>query len=123
MKHCFLAFDLGATSGRSVLGILENDRIEIKELTRFPNSIVELHGKYYWNIMSLYQSLKEGMMACRKEGVVPESIGIDTWGVDVVPVADDGSLLSMPRAYRDPYTVGVPERFFERISKEKVYEK
>lgn len=123
MKHYFLAFDLGATSGRSVLGILENDRIEIKELTRFPNSIVELHGKYYWNIMSLYQSLKEGMMACRKEGVVPESIGIDTWGVDVVPVADDGSLLSMPRAYRDPYTVGVPERFFERISKEKVYEK
>ncbi len=48
-KHIFLAFDLGATSGRSILGVLENGKVEIKELTRFPNGIIELHGKYYWN--------------------------------------------------------------------------
>ena len=49
-KHYFLAFDLGATSGRSMLGMLEGDKFEIRELTRFPNAIMELHGKYYWNI-------------------------------------------------------------------------
>lgn len=123
MKHYFLAFDLGATSGRSVLGILEDGKIEIKELTRFPNGIVELHGKYYWNMMGLYQAIKEGLHACHREGVTPQTIGIDTWGVDVVPIAEDGSILGMPRSYRDPYTAGMPERYFEKISRKKVYEK
>ena len=122
-KHIFLAFDLGATSGRSILGTVADGKVEIKELTRFPNAVTELHGKYYWNLMGLYQALREGLVACNKEGIVPESIGIDTWGVDVVPVAEDGSILSMPRAYRDPYTVGMPERYFEKVSREKVYEK
>ena len=122
-KHIFLAFDLGATSGRSILGTVADGKVEIKELTRFPNAVTELHGKYYWNLMGLYQALREGLVACNKEGIVPESIGIDTWGVDVVPIGEDGSILSMPRAYRDPYTVGMPERFFEKVSREKVYEK
>ncbi len=122
-KHTFLAFDLGATSGRSIIGTLIDGKIELKELTRFPNGIVELHGKYYWNLTGLYQALKEGLVACSREGIVPESIGIDTWGVDVVPIAEDGSILSMPRAYRDPYTVGMPEKYFEKISREKVYQK
>ena len=122
-KHIFLAFDLGATSGRSILGTLADGKIEIKELTRFPNGIIELHGKYYWNLTGLYLALKEGLVACRKEGVVPTSIGIDTWGVDVVPIGEDGSILSMPRAYRDPYTTGMPERFFEKKSREEVYQK
>ena len=122
-KHIFLAFDLGATSGRSILGTVADGKVEIKELTRFPNAVTELHGKYYWNLMGLYQALREGLVACNKEGVVPESIGIDTWGVDVVPIAEDGSILSMPRAYRDPYTVGMPEKYFEKISKEVVYDK
>ena len=122
-KHIFLAFDLGATSGRSILGTVADGKVEVKELTRFPNAVTELHGKYYWNLMGLYQALREGLVACNKEGIVPESIGIDTWGVDVVPIGEDGSILSMPRAYRDPYTVGMPERFFEKVSREKVYEK
>lgn len=122
-KHVFLAFDLGATSGRSVIGTLEGGKVEIRELTRFPNGIIELHGKYYWNLTGLYQALKEGLAACAREGIVPRSVGVDTWGVDVVPVAADGSILSMPRAYRDPYTAGAPERFFERIPREEVYRK
>ena len=122
-KHIFLAFDLGATSGRSILGTLADGKIEIKELTRFPNGIIELHGKYYWNLTGLYLALKEGLVACRKEGVVPTSIGIDTWGVDVVPIGEDGSILSMPRAYRDPYTTGMPERFFDKKSREEVYQR
>ena len=122
-KYIFLAFDLGATSGRSILGVLEDGKVAIKELTRFLNGITELHGKYYWNLTGLYQALKDGLKACSREGITPHSIGIDTWGVDVVPIAEDGSILSMPRAYRDPYTVGAPERFFQKIPREKVYDK
>ena len=119
----FLAFDLGATSGRSVVGTLRDGKLEIRELTRFPNSIVELHGKYYWNLLGLYEHLKEGLSAAVSEGIVPDSIGIDTWGVDVVPVAEDGSILAMPRAYRDPYTDGAPEAYFEILPREVVYDK
>ena len=122
-SYNFLAFDLGATSGRSVIGTLQNVKIEIRELTRFPNGIMELHGKFYWNLLGLYEHLKEGLLACVKEGITPDSIGIDTWGVDVVAIGGDGSILGMPRAYRDPYTEGAQERFFEIIPREEVYDK
>ena len=57
-KYNFLAFDLGATSGRTLLGTLCNGKIETKELTRFPNAIVEVNGKFYWDLLSLYLSLR-----------------------------------------------------------------
>ena len=119
----FLSFDLGATSGRSVIGTLRNGKIETRELTRFPNGIVELHGKFYWNLLGLYEHLKEGLVACAREGITPDSIGIDTWGVDIVPIGTDGSILGMPRAYRDPYTDGAPAKFFEIVPREVVYDK
>ena len=110
-SYIFLAFDLGATSGRSVVGTLQNGKIEMRELTRFANGIVELHGKFYWNLFGLYEHLKEALVTCAREGITPDSIGVDTWGVDVVPIGEDGSILGMPRAYRDPYTEGAPEKF------------
>ena len=119
----FLAFDLGATSGRSVVGTLQNGKIEIRELTRFPNGITTINGKCYWNLLGLFESIKQGLAACAREGVKPHSIGIDTWGVDVVPIGEDGSILGMPRAYRDPYTDGAPERYFEIVPREEVYDK
>lgn len=120
-NYTFLAFDLGATSGRSVLGTLRDGKIEINELTRFPNAIFALHGKYYWNLTGLYEHIKEGLAECAKRGITPTSIGIDTWGVDIVPIGKDGSILGMPRAYRDPYTEGAPEALFEIIPREEVY--
>ena len=122
-NYTFLAFDLGATSGRSVIGKLCNGKIEIKEFTRFPNQFFELHGKCYWNLASLYEHIKQGLAKCAAEGIVPVSVGIDTWGVDVVPIGRDGSILGMPRAYRDPYTEGAPEEFFKLIERDKVYDK
>lgn len=120
-QYNFLAFDLGATSGRSVLGRFVNGKFEISELTRFSNQIVELHGKYYWNLFGLYEALKAALVVCAQKGVTLDSIGIDTWGVDVVPLGEDGTILGMPRAYRDPYTEGAPERYFQKISREEVY--
>jgi len=120
-QHHFLAFDLGATSGRAILGTLDGTRFEMKELTRFPNAIVELHGKFYWNVFGLYESLKEGLKACAAQGIALTSIGIDTWGVDFGYIGKDGTILGMPRAYRDPYINGASEEYFKLIPREEVY--
>jgi len=121
-KNYFLAFDLGATSGRSILGVFDGVNFEMKELTRFPNAILELHGKFYWDIFGLYKSLKEGLTECARQGIKLTSIGIDTWGVDFGYVGKDGTILGLPRAYRDPYTDGAPEDYFKIVPKDKVYE-
>ncbi len=118
----FLAFDLGATSGRSILATLDKDKLDMKELTRFPNIILPMNGKYYWNIYSLYDAMRAGLVAAGKEGVTIDAIGIDTWGVDIVCFGKDGSPLGCPRAYRDPYTDGAPENYFKLIPRKEVYE-
>jgi rhamnulokinase len=116
-----LAFDLGATSGRSILGAFDGVDFEMRELTRFANTLVELHGRYYWNVFGLYESLKEGLRACSREGIELTSIGVDTWGVDFGYIGRDGSIVGMPRAYRDPYTDGAPEAFFRLVPRDEVY--
>ena len=120
-KYNFLAFDIGATSGRAVLGTLVGDKFEMQELHRFPNAIMELHGKYYWDIYRLYDALKESLTICARRNLLPDSIGIDTWGVDFGYLAEDGTLLGLPRAYRDPYTDGAPEEYFQRVPRSEVY--
>lgn len=118
----FLAFDLGATSGRTILGSLENGRLQMKELTRFPNQMLQIGHHFHWNIFSLFEHLKAGLAAARAEGVEITSIGIDTWGVDFALIAEDGSIIGIPYAYRDPHTNGIPEKYFEIIPREKVYD-
>ena len=118
----FLAFDLGATSGRSILGTIEQGRLQMKELTRFPNQILQIGNHFHWNIYALFEHLKAGLVAAKNEGIEITSIGIDTWGVDFVLLAEDGSILGAPYAYRDPHTIGAPEKYFEIVTREKVYE-
>ncbi len=118
----FFALDLGATSGRSIIATLQDGKITLKELTRFPNKIIRVGDKYFWNIYSLFEELKNGLRVAASEGIQIDSIGIDTWGVDFVYVAEDGSLLNLPRAYRDPYTNGIPEEYFTKVPKKEVYD-
>ena len=120
-KHSFLAFDCGATSGRAVLATFCKETFEMKEVYRFPSGIIELGGKYYWDVLAIYQHFLNCLKELGRQGIVPVSIGIDTWGVDFGFVADDGSLLGYPRAYRDPYTEGIPEKVFETIPREELY--
>ena len=122
MKNAsFLAFDLGATSGRSILGTIENGQLRMKELTRFPNQILQIGEHFHWNIYSLFEHLKAGLAEAKKERVAITSIGIDTWGVDFALLGKDSSLLGAPYAYRDPHTQGMPEKIFEIINRKKVY--
>lgn len=121
-KTHFLAFDIGASSGRAILGTLEGHRLELKEIHRFRNQMMLLHGHYHWNIYSLFSELKTGLALCiRQERIQPDSIGIDTWGVDFGLVTRDGFLAGLPFAYRDHRTDHAMEQFFEKMDAEMTY--
>lgn len=120
-KH-YIAVDLGATSGRVILGTLTGDSLELEELARFPNNIVRVAGHYYWDLYALYFEIIGGLRAAAIRGIKPQSIGIDTWGVDIALFDKNNMLLGSPFSYRDPHTEGEPERFFEKVSRERVYE-
>ena len=119
----FMAVDLGATSGRTILGSLQNGKLEQEELTRFANPIIQLGRHFYWDIYALYNEIIRGLKTAADRRVELTSVGIDTWGVDFVCVGKDGHLLRNPYSYRDPHTEGAMEAYFQRIPKEKVYEK
>jgi len=119
--HNFLAFDCGATSGRAVLATFGDGSFEMKEVYRFPSGIIEVGGKYFWDVLAIYEHFRKCLADLGRQGIEIESIGIDTWGVDFGFVAADGSLLGNPRAYRDPYTEGIPEKVFGIIPREELY--
>ena len=121
MKRTFLAFDCGATSGRAVLASFEDGSFSMEEVYRFPNQVLDVGGRYYWNVWSIYEHFVTCLRQLGQRGVRMDSIGIDTWGVDFGCIASDGSLLGLPRAYRDPYTAGVPEQVFKIIPREELY--
>ncbi|MCD8388441.1 MAG: rhamnulokinase [Bacteroidales bacterium] len=123
MEKHYIAVDLGATSGRTILASVESDQVKMQEINRFPNHLIQAGSHYYWDIFELYRNILVGLKKVAEMGVKPESIGIDTWGVDFVMVGADGNLLSLPISYRDPHTDGMPERLFKTIPAEKVYDK
>jgi rhamnulokinase len=120
-KH-FLAFDLGASSGRAILGTLKDDQLELLEIHRFVNQMQLINGHYFWNIFNLFNELKTGLKKCVKDyEIQPESIGIDTWGVDFAHLTREGLILSLPFAYRDSRTQTSMDDLFRLIPREEVY--
>jgi rhamnulokinase len=121
-KRYFLGFDLGASSGRAMLGTLENNKLELTEIHRFSNQMQLINGHYFWNIFSLFSELKTGLRKCIREfGIQPESIGIDTWGVDFVHLNKEGFILSLPFAYRDSRTNTSMKDLFQLVPEKEVY--
>ncbi|MHA7962587.1 rhamnulokinase [Paenibacillus sp. CAU 1782] len=116
-----LAFDLGASSGRAMIGHLENGRIEISELHRFSNDPVRAGSGLYWDILRLLHELQTGLWKAKAEGHVLDSLGIDSWGVDFGLIDGNGELLGNPRHYRDAGGNDVMERVVERLTVEKVF--
>lgn len=118
----YLAADLGAESGRVMLGSLVGGRLEIEEIRRFPNQPVELPSGLYWDAFRLFHEIVEGLTtAGRERRLKPAGIGVDTWGVDFGLLAADGGLIDCPRHYRDPRTNGVPERLFKTVPRAEVF--
>jgi rhamnulokinase len=122
-KYYLLAFDLGATSGRAILGTLEDGRLSLEEIHRFQNRMVQIHGSFYWNVFGLFEELKTGLRKCITEfGIQPDSIGINTWGVDYSLLNREGQIIGLPYAYRDHRTDSVMEEFFKIKPAKKIYE-
>lgn len=121
-KSNFLAFDIGASSGRAILGTLQNSKIELIEIHRFKNQMCRINGSYFWNIFSLFDELKIGLKRCISEfKIQPDSVGIDTWGVDYSLVTNEGHLVGLPYAYRDHRTNNSMEEFFRILPKKETY--
>ncbi|MDD3189885.1 MAG: rhamnulokinase [Fermentimonas sp.] len=119
----FLAIDIGAGSGRAILGTIQNEKIELKEVNRFSNPMIEVNDLLYWDILYLYDQIIKSIIKVNNTGVDIASIGIDTWGVDYVCFGSDGKPLRMPSTYRNINTAGAPERFYSKIAKKELYRK
>ncbi|MEM2739367.1 MAG: rhamnulokinase family protein [Candidatus Bathyarchaeia archaeon] len=123
-RPVFLAIDLGASGGKAVAGILEDDKLTVEEVNRFPNYMVKLQGNLYWDILYLWQKVKECLrIASKKYRDELVSVGIDAWGVDFALLDSRGELIGNPRTYRDPRTEGVMEEVLERIPRRRIYER
>ena len=109
----FLAFDLGAESGRAMLGRLRAGVLDVSEIHRFVNEPVRQNGSLHWDVLRIWLELKQGME--RAAGTPIESVGVDAWGCDYALVGEQGVLLQNPYHYRDKRTDGVMEAVFERV--------
>ena len=122
-EHRFLAFDLGAESGRAVVGTLEGGVLSLEEIHRFPNEPVEVCGTLHWDVLGLYNSVLKGMRAYSERfGDSVDGIGVDTWGVDFGLLAADGSLLQNPVHYRDRRTEGLLDRVGQQMPSEELFQ-
>lgn len=121
--HRFLAFDLGAESGRAILGRIGTERIGFEELHRFPNGPVRSFGSLYWDPLRLFAEMREGMRLCaqRLAGDALDGIGVDTWGVDFALIDRAGELVGYPHHYRDPRTDGVMDAALEVLPREEIF--
>ncbi len=118
----FIAADLGASSGRVMVGQWDGNRFSLEELHRFPNRGVSLHTGLYWDVLGIWSHLQEGMLKYHARfNDAPAGIGIDAWGVDFGLLDKRGRLIGNPVHYRDGRTCGVPERFFELLSEREVF--
>jgi rhamnulokinase len=117
----YLAIDLGASSGRAILGRFDGRKLTLEEIHRFHNAPLRVLDSLRWDLPGIYREVLAGLGRCRSICSEVAGIGIDTWGVDYALLSGTGELLGLPYAYRDRRTEGVMERAFQRISREAIY--
>ncbi|HSZ58750.1 MAG TPA: rhamnulokinase family protein [Tepidisphaeraceae bacterium] len=125
----FLAFDLGAESGRAVLGTLDNRRLTLTEKHRFTNPTGRMNGHLHWDILAQWEELKTGLRKAavdqhgeQKKSLPLHGLGVDTWGVDFGLLSNSGEILSNPFHYRDSRTDGMMQRAFSRVPREEIFQ-
>ena len=117
-----LAFDLGATSGRAILGSLESGRLEFREIHRFPNEPVRYNGEVHWDLPRLWYEMQAGLRLAAQSSGPLASIGLDTWGVDYALLGEGGVLLDNPYTYRDQRTQGMIEEASRIVGADRIYQ-
>lgn len=118
---CCLAIDIGASSGRHILGSVENGKIVLTEIYRFENGIKDENGTLVWDTERLLSEVKNGLKKCREIGKIPKTIAIDTWGVDYVLLDENKKELFPCVSYRDKRTDGIPSSEDFPISAKRLY--
>lgn len=116
-----LGYDYGASNGRAIHGAFDGEKLAINEIHRFPNEPVMLGGKLYWDILRLYDQMRQGLQKAAQAGIAPASVGLDTWGVDFGLLDRNGVLLRNPVHYRDRRTEGMPEAAYAVMPREKIF--
>ncbi|MBQ8813623.1 MAG: rhamnulokinase [Lachnospiraceae bacterium] len=119
----YLAIDIGASSGRHILGFLENGKMQLEEVYRFENGMKEKDGHLCWDSEYLFSEIKNGLKRCKEIRKIPVSMGIDTWGVDFVLINEQGERIGEAVGYRDHRTDGIREKLDPIISQEELYER
>lgn len=121
MGRYYLAIDIGASSGRHILGHLENGRMVLEEIHRFENRQIRKNGHDCWDMDNLWQGILDGLKACKALDKVPATVGIDTWAVDFVLLDRDGQPVGDAVAYRDARTEGADKLVEAKISPAELY--
>ncbi len=119
----YLAIDIGASSGRHILGYIENGKLKLEEVYRFENGFKNKNGQLVWDIEHLFNEVKNGIKQCSVIGKIPKTIAIDTWGVDYVLLDENKQELLPAFCYRDSRTEDVIAKVEEKISQSELYAK
>ena len=121
MNPYYLAIDIGASSGRHILAHLEDGKMVLEEVHRFPNGMVENGDENVWDVDELFNQIKTGMKKCAELGKIPVSVGVDTWGVDFVLLDGNGQRIGNAVAYRDGRTKEMDEEVYKIIPEDDLY--
>lgn len=121
MSTYYLAIDIGASSGRHMLGSLEDGKMHLEEVYRFPNGMKRVDGSLCWDVEALFYEIKEGLKRCKEIGKIPSYMGIDTWAVDYVLLDENDRILGKTYGYRDDRTNGMDAKVYEEISMNELY--
>jgi rhamnulokinase len=116
-----LAYDLGAESGRGVLGLFDGSRLQLEVVHRFPNGPVRTLDTLHWDVLRLWGEMLVGLRKAVADRGGIDALGVDTWGVDFALLGRGGTLLGNPRHYRDPHTEGYPDEAFRTVSRLDIY--
>lgn len=123
MRNYYLAVDIGASSGRHILGHIEQGKIKFEEVYRFENGMRRQDGKLLWDIERLFAEIVNGMKKCGECGKIPVSMSIDTWAVDYVLLDENDKVLGDTYGYRDSRTAGMDKKVYEMIPEKELYAK
>lgn len=123
MQKYYLAIDIGASSGRHILGHLEDGQMRLEEIYRFENGMKKQEGKLLWDTEHLFTEIVNGMKKCKEIGKIPQSMSIDTWAVDYVLLDENDKVLGDTYGYRDSRTNGMDKKVYEVIAESELYAK
>ena len=123
MEQYYLAIDIGASSGRHILGCIRDGKIELEEIYRFENGMKRENGHLYWDSEGLFENIVIGIAKCAEIGKIPASLAIDTWGVDYALLDENDQLIGRTYGYRDHRTDGVDEEVYRLIPERELYER